>query len=186
MDVAAAYQFLSKQLEYDPGKFYGNIAESPLGVGDILTAVRLPFFDKETAVFYTSEEAGYLLTHECDIDPANERPFSDLALVCPITPFEEWVPTYLEEHSAEELASLLSHIGRRNVSRVFYLPTLPTLQYGGLIYLNQITHTHVSTLSLKPAARVASVTAYGLQKLDHMLTNHLLRPKAVSLPLERW
>jgi hypothetical protein len=55
-----------------------------------------------------------------------------------------------------------------------------------LMYLNQITHAHVSALTFENAARIASVTEYGLQKLDHMIQNHLLRPKAVRLALGQW
>jgi hypothetical protein len=127
------------------------------------------------------------LSHECDIDPANDRPFSEFVLICPILPLEEWLPTYLEDHSEADLKSLLAHIGRRNVSRVFYLPPLlPSLQFGGLMCLNQISHAHVSALTFETATRIASVTEYGLQKLDHMIQNHLLRPKAVRLALGQW
>jgi len=158
-----------------------------VGAGSIFSALRLPFFDKETALYYTSAEGGYVLSHECDIDPANNRPFSDLVLVCPILPLEEWIPVYLEDHSEAELVSLLAHIGQRNVSRVFYLPALPpVLPFGGLMYLSQITHAHVSALSFADAKRIASVTEYGLQKIDHMIENHLLRPKAGPLALRQW
>lgn len=187
MDVAAAYAILADHLDYDAGKFYSGVEDLPVGVGHILAALRMPFYDPEARLYFTSEEAGYLLSHECDIDPANDRPFSELALICPILRFEEWVPTYQEDHSEADLASLLANIGQRNVFRVFYLPPLPpVLPFGGLLYLNQITHTHVSTLLNDPANRLASVTAYGLQKLDHMLQNHLLRPKAANLSLIRW
>lgn len=187
MEAAAAYAMLAEHLDYDPGKFYSGAEDLPVGVGSIYSAVRMPFFDKETALYYTSAEAGYVLSHECDVDPANDRPFSDLVLICPIIPLEEWLPAYLEDHTEADLTSFLAHLGKRNVSRVFYLPPLPpTLQYGGLMYLNQITHTHISALSFENAKRIASVTEYGLQKLDHMIENHLLRPKAVRLKLARW
>jgi hypothetical protein len=187
MEVSAAHAILSEHLDYDQGKFYSNAADLPVGVGSIFASVRLPLFDKDDALYYTSAESGYILSHECDIDTANDRPFSDLALICPILPLEDWIPAYLEDHTETELRSFLAHIGKRNVSRVFYLPPLPpTLQFGGLMYLNQITHTHVSALSLEDARRIASVTEYGLQKLDHMIQNHLLRPKAVRLSLGRW
>ena len=187
MDAAAAHAILSEHLDYDPGKFYSDARDLPTGAGSIFSAVRLPFFDTATALYYTSAESGYVLSHECDIDPANNRPFSNLVLVCPIIPLEEWISTYLEDHTEADLASLLAHIGRRNVSRVFYLPALPPiLRFGGLMYLNQITHTHVSAMSFENATCVASVTEYGLQKLDHMIQNHLLRPKAVRLGLGRW
>lgn len=187
MEAAAAHGILSHHLDYDPGKFYSSAEDLPVGAGSIFSALRMPFFDKETALYYTSAEGGYILSHECDIDPANSRPFSDLVLICPILPLEEWIPVYLEDHTEADLVSLLAHVGKRNVSRVFYLPPLPpTLQFGGLMYLNQITHAHVSALSFESAMRIASVTEYGLQKLDHMIENHLLRPKAVSLRLARW
>jgi len=187
MEPAAAHAILSENLDYDPGKFYSNTENLPVGVGSIFSAVRLPMYDSETALYLTSAETGYVLSHECDIDPANDRPFSEFVLICPILPLEEWIPAYLEDHSEADLRSLLAHIGKRNVSRVFYLPPLPpTLQFGGLMYLNQITHAHVSALTLDTATRIASVTEYGLQKLDHMIQNHLLRPKAVRLSLAQW
>ncbi|HKT73348.1 MAG TPA: hypothetical protein VJQ47_10685 [Steroidobacteraceae bacterium] len=187
MDAAAAHAILFENLDYDPGKFYSNAENLPVGVGSIFSAVRLPLYDTETALYYTSAETGYILSHECDIDPANDRPFSEFVLICPILPLEEWIPTYLEDHNEADLKSLLAHIGKRNVSRVFYLPPLPpSLQFGGLMYLNQITHAHVSALTSESTKRIASVTEYGLQKLDHMIQNHLLRPKAVRLALGQW
>lgn len=187
MEAAEAHGILSQYLDYDPGKFYSSGEDLPVGVGNIFSALRLPFFDEEMALYYTSAADGYILSHECDIDPANSRPFSDLVLVCPILPLEEWIPLYLEDNNEADLVSFLAHLGKRNVSRVFYLPPLPpTLQFGGLMYLNQITHAHISVLSLENAARVASVTEYGLTKVDHMIANHLLRPKAVRLALANW
>jgi hypothetical protein len=187
MDVAEGHAILAEHLDYDSGKFYSNLTDLPIGAGSIFSAVRLPFFDTQTALFYTSAESGYVLSHECDIDPANDRPFSDLVVICPIIPLEEWIPTYLEDHSDDDLSSLLAHIAKRNVSRVFYLPALPpALEFGGLMYLSQIAHTHVSALSDHGAQCLGSVTEYGLQKVDHMLQHHLLRPKAVRLAMERW
>lgn len=167
--------------------FYGSPSDLPVGRGLIFTQVRQPIYDVEQQLFLTVEEPAYVLTHECDVDPANDRPFSNYLLICPIIRFEDWFAAYTEDHGDDELGAFLGNVANRRVSRVFYLPPLPQLiDYGGLLYFNQITHTHISEVSVERGKCVATVTEYGLTKIDHMLENHVLRPKAQPLAMARW
>ncbi|HKU12992.1 MAG TPA: hypothetical protein VJQ52_01280 [Steroidobacteraceae bacterium] len=187
MELAAASALVEGNLDYRSGMFYGSPADLPLGRGLIFTQVRQPIYDVEQHLFMTVEEPVYILTHECDVDPANQRTFRSYLLVCPIIRFEDWLAAYSEDHSDDELGAFLGNLATRRVSRVFYLPPLPPLLgYGGLLYFNQITHTHVSAVSFEGGNCVAAVTEYGLTKIDHMLENHVLRPKAQVLSMARW
>jgi hypothetical protein len=187
MELAAASKFVEANLDYRSGMFYGSPAGLPLGRGLIFTQVRQPVYDVEQQLFLTVEEPAYVLTHECDVDPSNSRPFSNYLLVCPILRFEDWFAAYTEDHTGDELGAFLGNLANRRVSRVFYLPPLPDLlNFGGLLYFNQITHTHVSAVSMEDRNCVATVTEYGLTKIDHMLENHVLRPKAQVLSMARY
>ena len=176
-----ACALIAERLDYDASRFYFAARDLPLGVGEIFSGLRFPLYEETESIFYTVEGSVYILTHECDL--ANDRPFSSYALVCPVIELASWVEEYQQHHSEEDLRSLLANIAQRNVFRVMYLPPLnPDLPFGGLIYFNQITHTHINAFSASAAALVGSVTNYGLAKVDHMIQNHLLRPKEVLLP----
>lgn len=107
--------------------FYGSPSDLPVGRGLIFTQVRQPIYDVEQQLFLTVEEPAYVLTHECDVDPANDRPFSNYLLICPIIRFEDWFAAYTEDHGDDELGAFLGNVANRRVSRVFYLPPLPQL-----------------------------------------------------------
>jgi hypothetical protein len=181
MSPAEAHQVLTRNTPIDLGRFYGATGELSLGAGLIYAGVRCPAYNEEDQLFDTLENIAYVLTHECDVDPANERLFNDYVAVCPVYPVEHFVAEYLEQvPDGEKLRNFLAQVARRLVSRVVYLPPIgESLQYGGLIYLNQIASTHVSQfLSRRP---LACVSAHGLEQLDYALTNHLLRPKSERL-----
>lgn len=57
------------------------------------------------------------------------------------------------------------------------------LEYGGLIYWNQLASTNVAEVS-NFASYVATCSAPAMQKIDWSLQNNLLRPKAIRQPLE--
>lgn len=180
ISAGEACALLAERLDYDAKRFYFAARDLPVGVGEIFSGLRFPLYEDTESVFYTVEGTVYILTHECDI--ANERPFSSYALICPVIELGNWVEEYQQHHSEDELRSLLAHIAQRNVFRVMYLPPLnPDLPFGGLMYFNQITHTHINGFRAPAAALLGSVTNYGLVKVDHMIENHLLRPKAVLL-----
>jgi hypothetical protein len=185
MDAAAAYKLLASNLSYDAGKFYSSGEQLSLGVGKVYAGVRYPLYNPESALFATLEGVVYVLTHECDIDQSNARILNEDLLVCPIIHLNAFVEEYTQVLSERDLEQFLHNLARHRVSRVFYMPHIGQhLPYGGLLYLNQITNTHVSAFERSEAKTIAAVTAYGLEIVDYMLRNHLLRPKAEPLLLQ--
>lgn len=186
MQLADAHRYLNQRLDTDVGKYYSSGTSLNLGAGQIYDNVRYPLLDPAADHFNTVEGKVYILSHECDVDQRNTRPFNDLALIVPILPFEVWYSAFSRSFADQPdlVKSFLGHVAKREVSRVFYFPASDErLPYGGLIYLNQITHTRVSMLTNASATRICSVTAYGLEKVDQMLLQHFLRPKADRLAL---
>lgn len=189
MELSAAREILIEKADTDYGKYYSTGTDLDLGAGQIYTTIRYPLFDSRSAHFDTVEGIVYVVTHECDIDQRNRRPFNDLLLVLPILPLEDWLPIFAGTNKShpQRVPSFLGRIARREVSRVAYLPpTDHSLPYGGLIYFNQMAHTHVSLTANEESRRVCTLTQYGLEKVDQMIADHLLRPKANILPLARW
>jgi hypothetical protein len=183
MDVATAYGCLRENLDIDVGSFYSPGQELSLGAGKMYRGVRVPIFNEETFVFQTALSPVYVLTHECDVDQGNDREFNDYVLVCPLIPFERFVQEYCAVWDDEQFRGFLSSLARRRVSRVLYIPPVQELSFGALMYLNQITSTHVAALSHEHASPIGAVTTRCLRVIDHFLENHLLRPKAEALGL---
>lgn len=164
------------------GAFYGSSTGLPLGSGSILKNCRIPFYDAETNGYRNARGYAYVLTHECDIDPTNQRAFNDKLLVLPIIDFRVW---YLmaEETFGEDVASkIATDVVADQIYRVFFLPTVPnsSLEYGGVLYFNEITNTEVSDLQ-NHAEQICSLTSYSHRILSFKLENHLLRPKSAPL-----
>jgi len=183
MEGQDAYNRIAKQLTPDfVGRFYSSGTNVGLGKGVIFDAIRCPVYDPLTETFLTVESLIYVLTHECDVESENERVFNEELLICPILRLEDLVETYEDELAGELLPSFLSNLGKRNVSRLVFLPPIAdVMNFGGVLYLNQITHTHADALQREGTARVCAVTAFGLQHVEFGLENHLLRPKADRL-----
>ena len=166
-----------------PGAFYGETSAAALGAGLIYTNVTFPLFDLESRAFDTAEGAAYVLTHECDVDPANERHFNDHVVVCPLIPLEQFVVEYETTLGEERLKSFLVYAAKNEVVRVFYLPPGPpssVLSHGALLYLNQLCSTHVSVF--QPSYALCALSSHGLERLDWKLQNLLFRPKVDPLP----
>lgn len=164
------------------GRFYSPGTNVALGKGKLYDGVRCAVFDPETSLFLTVESLAYVLTHECDVDAANDRVFNDQVLVCPILKLEDLVAEYQADLAGELLPSFLSNLGARNVSRLIYLPPVPDLMpFGGVLYLNQISHAHVSAFDEGRARSICAVSSFGLEHIEYGLENHLLRPKADRL-----
>jgi hypothetical protein len=152
-------------------------------VGLIYDGVHFPLFDEAEKVFDTAEGLVYVLTHECDVDEANERHFNEYVLICPINRFEAFAADFCATYSEGALYGMLPHLAKDAIFRVFYLPPIPDmLPYGGLLCLNQICNTHVSEFASAEARKVCALSSYALQFIDFKLENHLRRPKAETLP----
>src|SRR4051794_11611175 len=71
--------------------FYAPDNGLPLGVGLIIDDVEFPIFDPAADRFAVVKGLVYLLSHECDLDPANARVLNDMGLVCPIVAIPEFL-----------------------------------------------------------------------------------------------
>lgn len=187
MDVEEASRIILTATSHDYGNFYGGAqGELSLGVGQIYSNTRFSAYNSDDHLYDTREGLVYVLTHECDIDQDNSRPFNEHAIVCPIIPLENCV-SMLEPIGDAKLRGFLGELGKDNISRVTYFPSTDDhLPHGGVIDLNQLSHVHISAFELEEAARVTALTASGLRILDYKITNHLLRPKAEKLALSRF
>lgn len=185
MFVDEAYRRVAASSTINHGRFYSPGGEVGLGKGKLYETVAYPFFDLENRIFQTVEGMVYVLTHECDVDLDNQRIFNEDVLICPIIPLEHIVEAYREALSRMQLESFLTNLGARNISRVVYLPPYSGLDYGGVMYLNHITNTHISSFSQTTVTSVCAVTAFGLTQIEYALENHLLRPKTDRLAFSR-
>ena len=182
MNVEEAIRYVLGGSTIDIGRFYSSGENIALGRGKLYDSIVYPIFDSETGVFVTVEGLGYVLTHECDVDENNNRLFNTDVLICPIIPLKDIVEELKQELTREQLVSFLSALGERKISRLVYLPTLGNqMEYGGVLYLNQITNAPVSCFEEKKTRSFGVVTGYGLTIVDHSIENHLLRPKADRL-----
>ena len=182
LDIAALAKVAVDKFPYQIGAFYGTSAGLALGVGLVVDGITFPLFDEEEALFDTAKGLVCVLTHECDLD--NERAFNDYVLVCPIVGFEEFAKNYAERISEGALAGLIPDLAGDRIYRALYVPPIDkdVLPFGGIIYLNQICSTHVSSFRAEGAKQVCALSSYAQQIIDIKLTNHLLRPKAEPLP----
>jgi len=154
-------------------------------VGIIVRGIAFPFYDTDVSEFAVAVGRAYIVSHECDIDPANDRPFNDAVLLCPIIPLEVVLERYLARRTSEQAKSFISALGNRAVDRAAYIPTIADeLPNGGVMYLNSMTHTNVAELARENVHRCCAVSAFGLRYIDAALSNAILkRPKAQPLPL---
>lgn len=181
MTVDGAYEFLRAGSPLDVGKFYGIKGGVALGAGLIYEKVLSPLFSIHERLFITVRQAVYVLTHECDVDVANDWPFNDFVCFCPVIPLAAFIAKYQGRWVDEErLASFLTAVAQRHVSRVVYVPPGPgLLSHGGLVYLNNIDSTHISSFEgLEP---LVALSEYGLREIDTAFKNSLWRPKADRL-----
>jgi hypothetical protein len=181
MTESEAHKILSGSSSLNLGKFYGKTNDLGLGAGMFFSDIRCPVFDPDDRIFSTIEMSVYVLTHECDVDPGNDRSFNDYLTICPLIPLGVFLDEYATwGHSDDELRSFLSAIANRSVNRLIYLPPgPPQMEYGALMYLNNLASTHVGEFEL--VVPIASVSAYGLDVIDKAFSNHFLRPKADKL-----
>lgn len=182
MDLREAYNLLTRDAP-DPGRFLGPPADGlSIGAGLILGDVTFPAYDVGEGAFVVGDGMVYVISHECDLDADNDRPFNDSSVVCPIIPLDVVVEKYLATLNEEQLSAFLDAIGKRTVERVLFVPAIAdVLPYGGLLYFGTLTHTHISELTKEAVRRHSAVTAYGLNIIDLALERAIRRPKAQRL-----
>lgn len=184
MSLASAYDIVSNNLKMDVGRFYGAYDHLSLGAGLIYDGIRFPVYSAEDDAFVTLQGVVHVISHECDTADENQRAFNDDVLITPIITFEEFYSHLVRSYEAGYQVSFLNNLASRNVSRLMYFPPLPTaLPYGGVIFLNQITHTKISQFERESAKRIGALSQFGLREFDFFLTRHLLRPKDELLSL---
>ncbi len=173
----------TKQPPAIPGRF-------TTGKGLILDKAIYALFNKNKQGFETKRGRALVLTHECDIEPSNERVYNEMALVCPIIPFHD-VVTLIAGHkkynSDDKLRSYFSELGAGQISQLTYMPPISqtALPLGAVLYLNTISSSYAPMLSLLEAEPSVALTAEALLTLSEAVSNHFLRPKVDPLPLDR-
>jgi hypothetical protein len=166
-----------------PGAYYTLPPQNaPIGTGLICSPIPHAVLNSTTEEFEIRSGPVLVLTHECDLD--NPREFNTSVLFCPVITMEAFAQDFIARIGFDQTVRLLSAIAENRVSRVFYLPSgHVTLELGGFLYLNQITHSHVKYFARGTFESV--LTEYGLSRLDWKLQNHLLRAKADLPPRTR-
>jgi hypothetical protein len=186
VNITDAYSRVTAGLTVNVGKFYAPGTSLALGKGTIYSGVLYPVYEDDQSVFVSVVGLVYVLTHECDVEQENVRLFNRDLLICPIIPLEHLVEEYLQTSDEEQTGSFLANLGSRNIPRLLYLPPCPpALVYGGVMYLNHIANTSVHVFRDGDVQLLAAVTSYGLEIVEHVLENHLLRPKAERLAFEQ-
>lgn len=182
--AARAAEKAAKSFPYRPGAYYGTAGGRTLGAGLIYDSVQYPLLDEDTSFFDTVAGLVYVLTHECDVDPANERLFNESVIICPIIKFEEWVSEFALFSSETAVLQAITDLAGDRIFRATYLPPLPdgSLPFGGILYLNQLCSTHRMFFAASNARAVCATSEYAQRIIDYKLQNHLFRPKADPLP----
>lgn len=187
MAYEAALKAALNAMTTDPDRFYGPAFRLPLGAGILLRDCPLPVPDDTGPAYRTGLGHALVLTHECDIDPDNDRSFNDSVLVLPITPLDLFCEQYDMEHGAGAWGGLVPKIAGGEVFRLMYLPPVPAhiapsaLSQGGIVNFNTIGSAPLPWLQHFGTQRVCSLSAIGLRFLDFKIETHLYRPKAVPL-----
>jgi hypothetical protein len=173
------------------GQFYGPANGLPLGSGLILKDCPVALPHPEEVRFRTALAFALVLTHECDVDPQNNRFFNDLVLVCPIITLEAFCESYKTSIGSDGLEQFLSSLASGNVFRAMYLPPPHKPQYtthlqaGGIINLNWISSCRVSWLPDIKNNAICSLSEPGHRALDIKIHNHFFREKPTRLKLSQ-
>jgi len=178
MTLDEAHGVVLDNLKYQPGAFYGSAEGLPIGAGLFYSNVRQPAFDLTSRRFKTVRGLAYVVTHECDISQANDRPFNDSVLICPLIRFDRFVE---ESQALPNLGAFLGELATRDVFRAVYVPSIADAHYGAILYLNRITSIHVTVLEEDGVECIGAVSATGLREIDAALSNLLMREKADKL-----
>lgn len=171
---------------WDAARFYGPPTQS-IGAGVLLRNCPFALPAEDGVRFETAKGLVLVLTHECDIDPANDRQFNDALLVCPVRALFDYMFEAEQELGSGGWGGFLPKVVQGAVHRLMYLPPVPRvwncpeLDYGGLLYLNDMSSCLVEWLSKTETNVVCSLSAIGLRRFDVKMLNHLFRPKAERL-----
>lgn len=185
MDARAAFNIANANLSPGGYRFYGAVRDAAIGAGVILNNVEYPAYIADQGRFGVLRGLVLVLTHECDLDQANDRVMNDAAIICPVIPLESFVTSLNKVLSDAETRSFISNVTSRYVSRIIYLPLIPdVLPFGGYLYLNLLSHTHVSRLTAADVEVICMASGDGLREIDLALETHLRRPKTDRTPFE--
>jgi hypothetical protein len=170
------------------GAYYGSAANLAPGAGIIFSGVVYASYNPADRRFEARRGPILILTHECDIDPANVRAFNTGFVLAPIIKMAAFAAIFDAQKDLGR--NLARDVAEGRISRMFYLP--PTrqfsqvdLQLGGFIYLNAISSGHINQLRDEPAAAICALSEYAQDFLDKKLLNHFFRPKAQQLAVLR-
>lgn len=182
MEVQRAREILRSLSLDDEGSFYGSPRGLSLGSGLIYRDVTFPLFHQEERRFRAQSGLVCVFSHECDVDPANDRFLNGMVLVCVILPLSAVVDTAAATSLPDdELGAFLGNVARRRTPRCVYFPGHPEfLPDGGLLNLNLIASTDRS--ELEDSKCVAALSAHAYRAVTAALEQHLTRPKAEILP----
>ena len=175
----------------DFGRFYGPATGLPLGSGLLISDCVLAFANESEKRYQTGTGPALILTHECDIDQANARHFNDLFLAFPIISLDDFCDEFETEHGPESWAAFLPALVKDDVVRAMWIPPVPDsskcpeLQGGGVIYLNQLSHSRVEWVTDIEKQAICTLSSFGLRYFDAKIGNLWNREKAVPLPLFR-
>jgi hypothetical protein len=183
MTVEEAFHYVTGRLTYAPASFYGSPDKLSLGTGLLFNGVDYPSYSIDHDGYLTLEGKVWVITHECDIDQKNKRPFNDHVLVCPIIDFGHFVSVYLSKQNSAALKAFLNELAEHKLSRASYIPMIiDELPYGGILDFNKISNTHISVFDKGKCKVISAFSDSGQSYIDKILTNHFFRPKAESLP----
>src|SRR5262249_30736181 len=167
-----------------PNAFYGTATGLAPGAGLIYDRMPYATFNNAAGRFEARRGPVLVLTHECDIDQANVRPFNEAFIVAPIITMRALAENYEAAGKLDEARQLVCACAADLVSRLLFLPPGPAfLELGAFVYLNALTSAHVSQLRDGEVTAPCALSAYGLEVFDHKLKNHLFRPKAEQLAM---
>jgi hypothetical protein len=182
MEVERAQGILRSLSLEDEGSFYGSARGLSLGAGLLYREVTFPLYDQEAGRFRAQSGLVCVLSHECDLDPANERFLNGMVLVSVLLPLASVVAAAAKDGLPDdELGAFLGNVARRRAPRCVYFPPHPDfLPEGGLLNLNLIASTDQS--ELKEGNCVAALSAHAFRAVTSALEQHLARPKSELLP----
>jgi hypothetical protein len=172
------FNFINRHLTVSETDFYVTENHFALGRGLIYDQVRYPLYLPDERKFRTVEGRVYVLTHECDADQSNIRPYNDDILICPLLQFEIWVCDFHQRYGRDKCLSWLANMGKRKISRLFYFPKIDDrFRFGAVAFLNQMYSTKINEFVEDRAQLVSSLSSDGLEDIQTVLRTHFFRPK---------